>query len=223
MSGNILAVDDTPEVLQLLSVILKKEGYSVLTATSVRQASQVMRRIKPDLILMDVVLPDTLGTRFTQNLRKTKEFSDIPVILLTSKDHDADILKGFKIGADDYVSKPFNSAILLARVNAILRRHKPELFNSLVTIGPLKIDSKKRQIEIDSHPINLTPGEYAIICELVKNKNKPLNRQYLAKLINTQNTRVVDTHINAIRKKIGSARKYLRTVHGTGYKFLDLN
>lgn len=224
MSGNILAVDDTPEVLELLNVVLGKEGFRVKTAENVRDAIDVLKQSRPDLILMDILLPDILGTRFTQNLKRDEQYKDIPVILLTCKDSDVDVIEGLGSGADDYVSKPFNSSVLLARVKALLRRHKPELFdNSIINIGPIRIDPIRHDLTTDNGKVDLTPGEFKIVCELANNLNKPIERIELAQAINTNNTRVVDTHVTSIRKKLGSARKYLRTVHGIGYKFIEMN
>lgn len=222
MSAKVLTVDDSPEILELLRIVLTRNGYAVFAAESARDAADMIRQQKPDLIILDVMLPDITGIDFLATLRKTKQYCDIPIILLTAKDKNTDMVRGLKVGADDYIVKPFNGDVLIARVETILRRCNPDSVNGkLLSIGQIAVHIEKRKIFINGSEIFLTPSEFNILLELMRAKEKPVDRKMLSVENSDSCNRVIDAHITSIRKKLGLARKQLRTVHGIGYKIVS--
>jgi len=181
-----------------------------------------IREDKPDLILLDIMLPDVYGKKLTGQLKNTAETADIPIILLTAKDSETDMLVGFNMGADDYVTKPFSTAVLVARMEAVLRRPVESVKPAAEVAGPIKIISANRQVFIDRQPVELTPAEFDILAALVKAKGAVLSREQLIEEIGSDETesaqRIVNVHISALRKKLGSAKKVIKTVHGLGYR-----
>lgn len=222
MSAKVLAVDDSPEILELVRIVLARNGYSVSTAESARTAADTIRQQKPDLIILDVMMPDITGVDFLETLKKSKQYCDIPVILLTAKDKNSDMVRGLKVGADDYIVKPFNGDVLVARVETILRRCNPDSVNGkILSIGQIAVHIEKEKIFINGDEIFLTPSEFNILIELMRAKEKPVGRKELFIENGNSSDRVIDTHVTSIRKKLGSARKQLRTVHGIGYKIIS--
>ena len=222
MSAKVLAVDDSPEVLELLRIVLTRNGYAVLAAESARAAADMIRQQKPDLIILDIMMPDITGISFLETLKKSKQYRDIPIIMLTAKDKNTDMVRGLKIGADDYIVKPFNGDVLVARVETILRRCNPDSVNGkILSAGQIAVHIEKRKIFINGSEIFLTPSEFNILLELMRAKEKPVGRKMLFIENGNSSDRVIDAHITSIRKKLGSARKQLRTVHGIGYKIIS--
>lgn len=222
MSANVLIVDDSPEILELLRIVLTRNGYAVIAAESARSAAEMIRRQKPDLIILDIMMPDITGIDFLETIKKSKQYSDIPVILLTAKDKNADMVRGLKFGADDYIVKPFDGEVLAARVAAILRRCNPDSVNGkILSVGQIAVHLEKRKIFVNSSEIFLTPSEFNILVELMRAKERPVDRKVLCVEKSDSGARVIDAHITSIRKKLGTARKQLRTVQCIGYKIIS--
>lgn len=226
MKAKILIVDDQKDLLELLSMALEQEGYTVRTAASGAEAIQSVLNDKPDLILLDILLGDTSGIKLTAKWKNDIQTSHIPIILLTAKDSETDIVVGLNVGADDYITKPFSTPVLLARIDAVLRRSSlpsPAAIADIIAAGPVKIAISSQHVTVDGKPVDLTAAEFKILLALVKAAGQIVSRKDLLSLIpagagDTSNLRVVDVHIAALRKKLGHARAMIKTVHGKGYR-----
>ena len=226
MNVKILVVDDQKDLLELLSMALEQEGYVVQTAASGTEALSMIAAEKPDLILLDIILGDISGIKITTKLKHEAETSHIPIILLTAKDSETDIIVGLSVGADDYITKPFSTQVLLARMDAVLRRTYPEspTVKEILQAGPVRVFPSRRQVFAEGSPIDLTPAEFNILLSLVKAGGNILSReQLLAELGSSEENhseRVVDVHVAAMRKKLGKSRTIIKTVHGKGYQIV---
>lgn len=216
----ILVVDDEPLIRKLVTDFLKREGYITLEAEDGRKALDVFSSEKDiDLVILDVMLPEYDGWTVCREIRKK---SSTPIIMLTARGEEFDELFGFDIGADEYIAKPFSPNILVARVNAVLRRAVPvdsktKEFNGLI------IDENAHEVNIDDCPIDLSPKEYDLLMYLTENYGKAVSReQILDKVWGYDyygDLRTVDTHINRLRIKLDSKSNYVQTVRGYGYRF----
>lgn len=229
----ILVVDDEIKIIEVVKSYLESKGFSILTAENGRQALDIFEKQNPSLILLDLMLPDITGEEICAIIRKK---SRVPIIMVTAKIEETDILKGFNTGADDYITKPFSLKTLHARIEAVLRRSNDNpmpLFNrNSWGGGDLEIDFESHTVKKNHIQINLTPNEFDILTTLMKFPNKVFTRDEL--ISNALGSdyegfdRTVDTHIKNIRHKIESDPKnpiYILTMHGVGYKFgggLDL-
>jgi two-component system phosphate regulon response regulator PhoB len=224
MNARILIVDDEADVLELLSLDLGKEGYIIQRAQSGSEALSSIRTNRPDLILLDIMLPDMSGVQLTGKLKNSPETADIPIILLTAKDSETDMVVGLSVGADDYVTKPFSPAVLIARIEAVLRRAQSEIDDGRETYsaGPLKVVPANRQVFVEGKSVELTGGEYGILLALVKAGGAVLSREELRGVLGEgahgESERIVDVHVAALRKKLGDCRRLVKTVHGRGYR-----
>ena len=223
-ANKILVVDDQTDLLELLDMALSQEGYQVRTAASGADAFALIATEKPDLILLDIILGDTSGIKMTTRLKNDIETSHIPIILLTAKDTETDIIVGLSVGADDYITKPFSTKVLLARIDAVLRRAYPEptVVRETLQAGTVRIFPAGRQVFVEGVPVDVTPAEFNILLALVKAAGSVLSREDLQGVLGseeqTDNERVVDVHIASLRKKLGASRKIVKTVHGQGYR-----
>ena len=224
MNARILIVDDEPDVLELLSLDLSKEGYIIQRAQTGAEALSSIRTTRPDLVLLDIMLPDMSGVQLTGKLKNTPETADIPIILLTAKDSDTDMVVGLSVGADDYVTKPFSPPVLVARIEAVLRRalSGAEEDREMFSAGPIKIIPVNRQVFVEGRSVELTGGEYDILLALVKGGGAVLSRSELKAVLGEgahgESERIVDVHVAALRKKLGGFRRIVKTVHGRGYR-----
>lgn len=226
----ILTIEDEEHLQELLQYSLKKEGYQVLPAMSAEEGLLLWREQAPDLILLDYMLPGENGLQFLQKLRSDPLGREVPVIMLTAKNEELDIVRGFESGADDYVGKPFRTSELLARVAALLRRsarkQETEKADELV-IGQLAIDFSGHEVRRAGKKVELSHKEFALLALLVKNKGKVMPRELLLEKIWGYDyfgeTRTVDVHVRNLRMKLEDddrEPKYLQTVRGVGYKFV---
>lgn len=228
MNGKILVVDDEEALARLISYNLNKEGFTTLTALDGNEAWQLIQAEKPDLIVLDLMLPGKDGMEICQDLRKNK--IDIPIIMLTARDEEIDKVLGLELGADDYMTKPFSVRELSARVKAVLRR-KSKIDNNTkiekeLTIGNFTVKAEKYEIYQNGELLDLTLKEYELLEVLLRNQDRVLKRDYLLELLwdyaDGVNTRVLDVHISKLRDKIEIDSKnprYIKTVRGVGYKF----
>lgn len=228
MKGTILVVDDEESLVRLISHNLTKEGFNILSAFDGNEAYQLIKEKKPELIVLDLMLPGKDGLEICRDLRK--ENIDIPIIMLTARDEEIDKVLGLELGADDYLTKPFSVRELGARVKAILRRNKSivneDSAGEEIKIGNFIIKPDKYEIFLNGELLDLTLKEYELLELLLKNKNRVLKRDYLLELLwdyaDGVNTRVLDVHISKLRDKIEIDSKnprYIKTVRGLGYKF----
>lgn len=223
----ILAVDDEPKILEVLSSFLESRGYSVLTAATGARALELVETRPVALVLLDLMLPDLSGEEVCARIRRS---SRVPVIMLTAKSGEQDLLEGLGLGADDYVTKPFSLRELLARMEAVLRRSADDLMplaaKSVWGDGDLTLDFEKDTFYKGGRPVALTPSERSILAALVKYPGRVLTREALIEAAFDGDfdgyDRVIDTHIKNLRQKLEDNPRqpsYLRTVHGVGYKF----
>ena len=221
----ILLVEDDVCLQKSLAFILEKEGFKVLSTQTGEEAVIITRKEEPDLILLDLVLPGIDGYKVCQILKKDVQTANIFIILLTGKRKIEDVVLGLKEYADDYVIKPFEPQILIARIHALLRR-KNKSENSdrhILEFDGLAINLDAYEVHADGEKIDLTKTEFDILSLLAGNPNQVFTRSRILDHVREDNysitERVVDYQITGIRKKLGRARKYIHTVHGVGYKF----
>ncbi|TVR21547.1 MAG: DNA-binding response regulator [Anaerolineaceae bacterium] len=223
MSDTILIVDDEQHIVELAKSYLENAGYKCETSANGRDALDRILRNDYMLIVLDLMLPEMKGFDVC---RQVREQSDVPIIMLTARTDDADKIAGLEMGADDYLTKPFNPKELVARVRAILRRvplPDPDSDESeVVSIGNLHIDPSRRTIKIDDHPVNLRMKEFDLLLTLAREKGHVFSREKLLQLVWGYEffgeTRTVDVHIAHLRQKLESMKPTIETVWGIGYK-----
>ena len=219
----ILVVDDEQNIVDLVSAYLKKDGFHVITAADGKQALELAKRERPDLIVLDIMLPQMDGLEVLTHIRR--EY-DPYVLMLTAKTEEIDRVVGLSIGADDYVTKPFSPRELVARVRAALRRlqksgGEDEPQHNVLTYGDLKIDLDSRKVWLVGEELEFTQTEFDLLAEMAENKGRVLSREQLLHRVWGYDyfgeTRVVDVHMGHVRHKIGSS--YISTIRGVGYRF----
>jgi len=220
----ILVVDDEPKVARLARDYLEKNGFRVTTAADGQSALAIARREKPDLVILDLMLPHIDGREVCRILRRE---SDVPIIMLTALSEEIDQVTGLEIGADDYITKPFSVRALVARVGALLRRTRGEArAPSLIRSGGLEIDLKKYSVTLHGSPIKLTPNEFKILHLLASRPSQILTREQLLDGLHgaaSSMDRSVDSHVKNLRKKLeaASGEPLIETVYGVGYRFIE--
>jgi len=223
----VLIVDDEPKILNVVSAYLEKEGYQVFTASNGKEALELAERKSPDLIILDLRLPDIAGEEVCQRIRQKR---DTPILMLTAKVEEEDKIRGLAIGADDYLTKPFSPRELVARVKAILRRVKVEREPQRDIIsfdnGRLRIDISKHEVLINGKPLSLTPNEFRLLIALARYPGRVYTRSELINKVQGYEyegyDRTIDAHVKNLRQKIEEDPKnprYILTVFGVGYKF----
>jgi DNA-binding response OmpR family regulator len=222
---HILAVDDENDILQTLARVLKSDSYDVSLASSAMDAMQMLERRAPDMMILDIIMPEVDGITFCRQLRRDTRFIALPILFLTAKGGTDDIVNGLDAGADDYVIKPFEIAELRARVAALLRRgirEKPG--NVMLQLADLKLDSDTYQVLIRDNPVQLTSTEHRLLRYLMEHPNQALSPGHLLQSVweyppNTGDPDLVRAHVRNLRAKIeaSNGRKYIRTIHGVGY------
>ena len=227
MSASILVVDDEPDISALVAYHLAREAYRVRTASSGPEAIRAAELERPDLIVLDLMLPGMSGLQVLEELRRRPETQDIPVILLTARREEQDRIAGLKLGADDYVAKPFSPQELILRVGAVLRRvqQAPPATKGgkLVRVGPFAVDTGAARAEVDGKELDLTPTEYRLLLTLMERRGRVQSRRQLLEAVweVTANiaTRTVDMHVQRLRNKLGEQAEWIETVRGFGYRF----
>ena len=223
---SILVVDDDQRILKLMKCDLQLEGYRVTTAAGGRMAVQLIEKEEPDLVLLDIIMPGMDGWQVCQHVR---QFSQVPIIMLTAKARSEDVIHGLEIGAQDYVVKPFSVNVVLARVKAVLRRSKfpEEMPQATLTSGELCIDVAQHTVRLAGEEVKLTPTEYKLLCLLARNAGKVIPpERLLTEVWGRQyhgDTHLLQVVINRLRKKIKDnprSPRYIATRSGIGYIFL---
>lgn len=225
----ILAVDDEPSILTLLKFNLEKAGFEVITTGDGSEALKLIQSEKPDLILLDLMLPNMDGTEILKQIRQEK--NNVPVVMLTARGEDLDRILGLELGADDYITKPFVIREVVARIRAILRRtygNIEPVEAETIQIGDILIQTERYEVYLKGVSVELTPKEFELLLFLAKNRGRVLTReQLLNKVWNYDfmgDSRIVDVHISHLREKIEEdpkAPRHIRTVRGLGYKLED--
>jgi len=224
----ILVVDDEEDILELVRYNLFSEGYEVICAASGEEALELVRQDAVTMILLDLMLPGISGLEVTKILKSDKKTRNIPIIVITAKGDETDIVVGLEMGADDYITKPFSTKILSARVKAVLRRKLEKTVgnDSLLQIGDIVINIGRRDIVVAGKQVELTFSEFEILHFLVKRPGWVFTRTQIVDAIRGDNyavtDRSVDVQIVGLRKKLGSCGKYIETVRGVGYRFKEV-
>jgi DNA-binding response OmpR family regulator len=219
----ILAVDDEKKIVEIIRAYMEKDGYQVISAFDGQTALDLINKEHPDLVILDLMLPKVSGWEVCRSVRRA---SDIPVIMLTARDEVTDKIVGLEMGADDYITKPFDPKELVSRVRAVLRRSEPKVQSQdLLNLADLSIDIRKRQVSRAGTVFELTPNEFDILKIMAQNPGQVFTRMQLLDRVQGDAyegyERTIDSHIKNLRKKIEpdpEHPRYLITVHGVGYK-----
>jgi DNA-binding response OmpR family regulator len=207
----------------LVAMRLRQEHFMVEVAFDGREGLDRIRCDRPDLVLLDIMLPGMSGMDVLRELRNDPRTAGVPVVMLTARTEDVDIVVGFQLGADDYVTKPFSMSVLLARVSAVLRRaENPPPGKGVLTVGQLQIHQEQYRVELAGQEVALTPTEFRLLVAIVTARGRVLSRNQLLDQVLGLDTmvsdRTIDVHLAGLRKKLGQSKKYIETVRGVGYR-----
>jgi two-component system phosphate regulon response regulator PhoB len=226
MAHDVLVIDDEPDLLELVRVNLVQAGYRVRTALSGREALEALRSARPDLVVLDLMLPDVSGMDLCRRIRSDPALAELPIIMLTAKADEVDRVVGFELGADDYVTKPFSPRELNLRVAAILRRRGaggPR--GASLEHGLLRLDPERHRCFVSGEEISLTAKEFDLLLSLMSRPGRVMTRDLLLEQVwgagIAVTTRTIDTHLKRLREKLGAAGDLIETVRGVGYRFAE--
>jgi two-component system phosphate regulon response regulator PhoB len=219
----ILIVDDEPDVTDLLRYQLVREGFNVAALNNPLQVMGLARDFQPDLIVLDVMMPELDGCKVSRMIRSDRQLSDVPIIFLTAKSDVIDRIAGLESGGDDYMSKPYDIKELILRLNAMLKRKtRSVLSDTIISAGPIVLDMEKHEVTVSGSELILTATEFKLLRLLMERVGRVQTRDNL--LVNVWNydtdteTRTIDTHVRRLREKLGSAANMIETVRGVGYR-----
>jgi len=225
VTHRVLVVDDEPDITALVAYHLAKAGFRVSTAANGPDALKAAREERPDVIILDVMLPGVSGYDVLAELRRQDETRDVGVIMLTARREEADRIRGLSLGADDYLTKPFSPAELALRVNALLRRlgAPPVSAGATLAVGPIVIDRSAHRVSVGGKELELTATEYKLLLTLIERQGRVQTRPQLLETVWEAQpdiqTRTVDMHVQRLRSKLGSTGHMIETVRGFGYRF----
>ena len=220
----IILVEDERDMADLVAGRLRKEGHKVDVAADGTAGWEAIRCDPPDLAILDIMLPGISGMEIARRMREDPRTAAVPILMLTAKSEESDIVVGLKFGADDYVTKPFSMSVLVARIDALLRRSSAASrpTGGAIKVGPLLIDQDRHTVEVDGQALSLTLTEFKLLTALAAAKGRVLTRNQLMDqamgLDAVVTDRTIDVHMTALRRKLGKARGCLRTVRGVGYR-----
>jgi len=222
MPSTILVVDDEKNIVQLARLYLNNEGFHVEAAYDGRQALEKARTVRPDLIVLDIMMPEVDGLTVCKELRKS---SNVPIIILTARGDDVDRIVGLELGADDYISKPFNPRELVARVKAVLRRTQEQYApREVLEADGLRLDAASREVTIEGRPVTLRAKEFDLLAAFLRHPGVVLDRERLLHMVwgadYYGDSRTIDVHVAWLRDKLQGARVQIQTVWGVGYKLV---
>jgi phosphate regulon transcriptional regulator PhoB len=224
MGGRVLIVEDEPDIRDLLAFHLEREGYQVTRSRSGVDALRQVRARPPDLILLDLMLPELGGLDVCRRLRQDPRTASVPIVMLTARGEEVDRILGLEIGADDYIVKPFSPKEVVARVRAVLRRAGARDGAAPVVSGRLVIDPDRHTVHVDAAPIELTPKEFDLLRALAEARGRVLSREFLLDRVwgyasaSEIESRTVDVHVRRLRVKLGGEGQRITTVKGVGYR-----
>ncbi len=223
--ATILVVEDEIDLQQVLHFNLTNAGHNVMTAGTGAEALRLVNERRPDLVLLDIMLPDITGLDVCRQIKAQETSRRIPVMMLTARGEEIDRVVGFEIGADDYVVKPFSVRELALRVAAVLRRREePASENHVISFGVLRMDRQAHRAWVEGHELELTALEFKLLSTLYDRRDRVQSRSVLLDVVweirADVTTRTVDTHVKRLREKLGAARDYIETVRGVGYRFI---
>jgi two-component system phosphate regulon response regulator PhoB len=223
--AKVLVIEDEPDLQQVLGYNLKQAGHEPISAERGLTGLRLAREHSPDVVLLDLMLPDVAGTEVCRSLKEDATTRHIPVIMLTARGEELDRVVGFELGADDYMVKPFSVRELMLRIQAILRRAqgKPAETEPMIEFGCLRIDREAHRVWVEEHEVELTALEFRLLVTLYDRRNRVQTRATLLDDVwgiqADITTRTVDTHVKRLREKLEAARDYVETVRGVGYRF----
>jgi two-component system phosphate regulon response regulator PhoB len=225
----VLIIEDEEDILALIHYNLTKEGFKVFCAATGEDGLKKISEQKPDIILLDLMLPGLSGVEICRTIKEKPETSEIPIIMVTAKGEESDIVAGLELGADDYITKPFSPKILVARTKAALRRPRKEIplsnEGAVVKAHELVIHPGKKEVQVDGTPINLTFTEFHVLLFLARRPGWVFTRYQIVNAVRGEDysvtDRAVDVQIVGLRKKLGPYGRYIETVRGVGYRFKD--
>ena len=228
MSQKIYIVEDEPDIRETLKYNFSNEGFKVFTAPDGEKALSNIKKVLPDVLILDLMLPGVSGLDVCKSIRADDDIRDMSIIMLTAKGEEIDRVIGFELGADDYVTKPFSVRELILRVKVLLKKQRESLVeNKLVTFGPIRIDLDAHELRINDKEIVLTALEFKLLQHLVKRKGRVQTREQLLGDVwgysAEVTTRTVDTHIKRLREKLGNTSDYIQTIRGVGYRFSNVD
>ena len=228
MSQKIYIVEDEPDIRETLKYNFSNEGFEVFTAPDGAEALSNIKKVLPDVLILDLMLPGLSGLDVCKSIRADDDIRDMSIIMLTAKGEEIDRVIGFELGADDYVTKPFSVRELILRVKVLLKKQRESLVeNKLVTFGPIRIDLDAHELKINDKEIVLTALEFKLLQHLVKRKGRVQTREQLLGDVwgysAEVTTRTVDTHIKRLREKLGNTSDYIQTIRGVGYRFSNVD
>jgi phosphate regulon transcriptional regulator PhoB len=225
VATDVLVVEDEPDIRNLIVHHLVRDGFRCRIAATGAEALQRVRTAAPDLVVLDLMLPEMDGLEVCRRLRGDPATAAIPIIMLTAKADEVDRIVGLEMGADDYVAKPFSPKELVARVRAVLRRARPgEAIRSLA-VGGVSLDTARHVVTVDGRPVELTPKEFDLLHALLESAGRVLSREHLLNRVwgyaraDEIESRTVDVHIRRLRAKLGAEERRIATIKGVGYRF----
>jgi two-component system phosphate regulon response regulator PhoB len=222
--AQILVIEDEPDLQRILDYNLRKAGHDVIQAARGGDGLEQARRAIPDLVLLDLMLPDLQGTEICKLLKASPETRHIPVIMLTAKGEEIDRVLGFELGVEDYVVKPFSVRELILRIQVVLRRRETIPEQEVIHFGCLRIDPEAHRVWVNEKEAHLTLTEFRLLLTLYERRNRVQSRITLLEDVwgmdAEAESRTVDTHVKRLREKLGKAEAYLETVRGAGYRFI---
>ena len=226
MNGKIFIIEDEPSIIQLVQYNLEKEGLIVSSATNGNEGLKELKKFKPNLLLLDWMLPDFSGIEICKNIRKDTNFKNLPIIMLTAKGEEEDKIKGLDSGVDDYLTKPFSFNELFARIKAVLRRSDPKLVSDNLEFEDLKLDRNEKRVFRNEKEIKLGPTEFRLLEFFLTNPKRVYSRDQILENVWPNNinveSRTIDVHIRRLRKSINlkDQKELIRTVRSSGYSLV---
>jgi len=224
MASRVLIVEDEPDIRDLVAFHLGREGYAVTTASTGTEALRQVAAARPDLVLLDLMLPEIDGLEVCRRLRRDPSAATLPIIMLTAKGDEVDRIVGLEVGADDYVVKPFSPKELVARVRAVLRRAQPSPDAGALAAGAVELDPGTHAVTVGGAPLTLTPKEFDLLRALMHARGRVLSREFLLDRVwgyaraNEIESRTVDVHVRRLRAKLGHEGRRILTVKNVGYR-----
>jgi two-component system phosphate regulon response regulator PhoB len=224
----VLIVEDEKDIRELVLLHLEKAGFQTFSARDGKEAFRKIQDSRPDLIVLDLMLPELDGKELTKTLKAREDTKEIPIVMLTAKSEEVDRIVGFELGADDYIPKPFSPKELVLRVQAVLKRTEKKgepAAKEPIRVGELEMDESNFEIRVKGKPLELTKTEFSLLVELVKAKGRLQTRETLLEKVwgfeSYGDSRTIDTHLSRLRQKLGKMGERIEVVRGVGYRFRD--